>query len=201
MNTSSASPVKRQIVTPKVLVKQEKRKLEHEDSQQKPRLLDFNTGNYDKVAKVGLSFPLLVRIVIILIKPILIFMSFNKSWNSRDSIFYIIQIFIIPKIPMWQLFLKWPNHNKQLLYNKLSARSETVLNICKHSQERVCKKNSDTATSQNNHYIEPDKWKHDNNGYSIFLIFCCIKRSYVRTEISWPLKHKCVLISHPTLSS
>ena len=74
MNTSSASPVKRQIVTPKVLVKQEKRKLEHEDSQQRPRQLDFNTGNYDKVAKVGLSFPLLVKVVIILIKPVLIFM-------------------------------------------------------------------------------------------------------------------------------
>jgi len=94
MNTSSASPVKRQIVTPKVLVKQEivagddafqfenkKRKLEHEVSQKRPR-------------------------------------------------------------------------------------SETVLNICKHSQERVCKKNTDTPTSQNNHYIEPDKWKHDNNGYN-----------------------------------
>ena len=92
MNTSSASPVKRQIVTPKVLVKQEivagddafqfenkKRKLEHEVSQKRPRQLDFNTGNYDKVAKVGLSFPLLVKVVIILIKPILIFMSFNKS--------------------------------------------------------------------------------------------------------------------------
>ncbi|KAL5250103.1 hypothetical protein ACHWQZ_G015986 [Mnemiopsis leidyi] len=42
------------------------------------------------------------------------------------------------------------------------VRSETVLNICKHSQERVCKKSSDASPT--NHYIEPDKWKHD--GYN-----------------------------------
>lgn len=46
-------------------------------------------------------------------------------------------------------------------------RSETVLNICKHSQERVCKKSSENNTSPTNHYIEPDKWKHDSNGFVI----------------------------------